>query len=85
MCGGGELLGKHLRSNFLENKILNMIKNFAKNESGAVTIDWVILTAGVVVLGIASYNIVKDITSDLANNTVTDMEEFNCGLFSDCD
>lgn len=65
--------------------MLNMIKNFAKNESGAVTIDWVILTAGVVVLGIASYNIVKGITSDLANNTVTDMEEFNCGLFSDCD
>lgn len=65
--------------------MLNMIKNFAKNESGAVTIDWVILTAGVVVLGVASYNIVKGITSDLANNTVTDMEEFNCGLFSDCD
>jgi len=65
--------------------MLNMIKNFAKNESGAVTIDWVILTAGVVVLGITAYNIVKDITSDLANNTVTDMEEFNCGLFSDCD
>lgn len=65
--------------------MLNMIKNFAKNESGAVTIDWVILTAGVVVLGIASYNIVKGITSDLANNTVTDMEEFNCGLFSDCE
>ena len=65
--------------------MLNMIKNFAKNESGAVTIDWVILTAGVVVLGITAYNNVKDITSDLANNTVTDMEEFNCGLFSDCD
>ena len=65
--------------------MLNMIKNFAKNESGAVTIDWVILTAGVVVLGITSYNIVKDITSDLANNTVTDMEEFNYGLFSDCE
>lgn len=61
--------------------MLNMIKNFAKNESGAVTIDWVILTAGVVVLGIASYNIVKDITSDLANNTVDAMEKFNSELF----
>ena len=65
--------------------MLNMIKNFAKNETGAVTIDWVILTTGVVVLGITAHNIVKDITSDLANNTVTAMEEFNCGLFSDCE
>lgn len=24
--------------------------NFAKNESGAVTVDWVVLTAGIVVL-----------------------------------
>lgn len=64
--------------------MLNMIKNFAKNESGAVTIDWVILTAGVVVLGIASYNIVKGITDSLATNTVTEMEDFNCGLFNEC-
>ena len=61
--------------------MLNMIKNFAKNESGAVTIDWVILTAGVVVLGIASYNIVKGITNSLANNTVDAMERFNSELF----
>jgi Flp pilus assembly pilin Flp len=64
--------------------MLNMIKNFAKNESGAVTIDWVILTAGVVVLGIASYNIVKGITDSLATNTVTEMEGFNCSLFGNC-
>jgi len=61
--------------------MLNMIKNFAKNESGAVTIDWVILTAGVVVLGIASYNIVKGITDSLATNTVDKMETFNDELF----
>ena len=63
--------------------MLNMIKNFAKNESGAVTIDWVILTAGVVVLGITSYNIVKDITSSLANNTVSSMTTFNNSLFNE--
>ena len=61
--------------------MLNMIKNFAKNESGAVTIDWVILTAGVVVLGIASYNIVRGITKDLADNTVASMSAFNTSLF----
>jgi len=62
--------------------MLNMIKNFAKDESGAVTIDWVILTAGVVVLGITSYNIVKGVTSTLATNTVSEMQDFNDGLFN---
>ena len=61
--------------------MLNMLKNFAKIESGAVTIDWVILTAGVVVLGIASYNIVQGITDSLATNTVDAMEKFNNSLF----
>lgn len=62
--------------------MLNMIKNFAKDESGAVTIDWVILTAGVVVLGITSYNIVKGVTSTLATNKVSEMQDFNDGLFN---
>jgi len=31
----------------------NMIKNFAADESGAVTVDWVVLTAAIVGLGIA--------------------------------
>jgi len=30
-----------------------MIKNFAADESGAVTVDWVVLTAAIVGLGIA--------------------------------
>ncbi|WP_425516554.1 Flp family type IVb pilin, partial [Pseudohalocynthiibacter aestuariivivens] len=33
--------------------MLNFIKNFAKDESGAVTVDWVVLTAAIVGLGIA--------------------------------
>ena len=31
----------------------NMIKNFVNDESGAVTVDWVVLTAAIVGLGIA--------------------------------
>ncbi len=61
--------------------MLNMIKNFAKDESGAVTIDWVILTAGVVVLAITSYNIIKGVTSDLANETKAEVDGFNDCLF----
>lgn len=62
--------------------MLNMIKNFAKDESGAVTIDWVILTAGVVVLAITSYNIIKDVTSDLAGNTEEAVTAFDDCLFN---
>ena len=31
--------------------MLNFIKNFRNDESGAVTVDWVVLTAAVVLLG----------------------------------
>ena len=32
-------------------KLLNLFKNFNSNESGAVTVDWVVLTAAIVGLG----------------------------------
>jgi Flp pilus assembly pilin Flp len=42
---------------------MNMIKNlmaaFAKDESGAVTVDWVVLTAAVVGLGFVATNAVS--------------------------
>ncbi len=34
-------------------KFLNLIKNFHNDESGAVTVDWVVLTAAIVGLGLA--------------------------------
>lgn len=34
-------------------KLFAMIKNFGKDEAGAVTVDWVVLTAAIVGLGIA--------------------------------
>ncbi len=33
--------------------MLNFIKNFCNDEDGAVTVDWVVLTAAIVGLGIA--------------------------------
>ena len=52
----------------------NMIKNFAADESGAVTVDWVVLTAAIVGLGLAVMTVVSggvetlstDISDDLA-------------------
>lgn len=53
----------------------NLFKTFAKNESGAVTVDWVVLTAGIVGLGIgvihslmsSSENVASNISSQVAD------------------
>ena len=34
-------------------KLFNLFKNFKKDEDGAVTVDWVVLTAALVGLGLA--------------------------------
>ena len=39
--------------------MINFIKNFRKDENGAVTVDWVVLTAAVVGLGFAVLGTVK--------------------------
>ncbi|MFN4058943.1 MAG: hypothetical protein ACK4HW_12305 [Roseinatronobacter sp.] len=43
-------------------------KAFAANESGAVTVDWVVLTAAIVGLGIAVIASVRTGTQGLATN-----------------
>ncbi|OAN74595.1 hypothetical protein A8B78_03970 [Jannaschia sp. EhC01] len=45
---------------------MNMIKNFASNESGAVTVDWVVLTAALVGLGLAVMAVVSGGVEDLS-------------------
>ena len=40
--------------------MINLFKNFSKDEDGAVTVDWVVLTAAVVglgIVGVASVNV----------------------------
>ncbi|TMV78670.1 hypothetical protein FGG78_26415 [Thioclava sp. BHET1] len=39
-------------------KLLNILKNFRNDEDGAVTVDWVVLTAAIVALGILVMNTV---------------------------
>lgn len=46
----------------------NMIKNFAADESGAVTVDWVVLTAAIVGLGIAVMASVSTGVNDLGTD-----------------
>ena len=51
----------------------NMIKNFVSNESGAVTVDWVVLTAAIVGLGLAVMSVVSGGTEDLTNKIGTQL------------
>ncbi|HHB82718.1 MAG TPA: hypothetical protein ENK61_04510 [Devosia sp.] len=47
------------------------IKNFVKSEDGAVTVDWVVLTAAVVGLALAAVAAVKGGVDTLASNIKT--------------
>ncbi len=47
---------------------MKLFMNFAKDESGAVTVDWVVLTAAIVGLGIAVMASVSDGLEDLSGD-----------------
>jgi Flp pilus assembly pilin Flp len=47
--------------------MLNFIKTFRADEDGAVTVDWVVLTAAIVGLGIAVLTTVSGGANDLAD------------------
>ena len=46
--------------------MIKFIKNFRKDENGAVTVDWVVLTAAVVGLAVAAYTTIETNTKTLA-------------------
>lgn len=45
--------------------MMNFIKNFRKDEDGAVTVDWVVLTAAIVGLAVVAFNTIGTNTADL--------------------
>lgn len=49
--------------------MINFIKNFRKDEDGAVTVDWVVLTAAVVGLAIAAYGAIQTNTDQVLTAT----------------
>ena len=51
--------------------MINFIKNFRQDENGAVTVDWVVLTAAVVGLGVAAFTAVESSTSTLTTEMTT--------------
>ncbi|WP_170761736.1 Flp family type IVb pilin [Ruegeria lacuscaerulensis] len=51
--------------------MIKFIKNFRKDEDGAVTVDWVVLTAAIVGLAAVAYTQVGNGTNELANTVET--------------
>ncbi len=54
--------------------MLKFINKFRKDEDGAVTVDWVVLTAAVVALAAAAYNSIYAGTSNLSADTQSFIE-----------
>ena len=57
----------------------NFIKAFASDENGAVTVDWVVLTAAVVGLAVAAYGSIQTGTSNLTAATNTALGNMTVG------
>ena len=62
-------LGQREQTRTMEIKMINFIKNFRKDEDGAVTVDWVVLTAAVVGLAIAAYGTIQENTDAVLTST----------------
>ncbi|MFO7920038.1 pilus assembly protein [Rhodobacteraceae bacterium W635] len=55
-------------------RVFAAISSFARSESGAVTVDWVVLTAALVGLGLAVTNTVSDGLESLSNEIRIQLE-----------
>ena len=60
-------------------KLFKLFKNFKKDESGAVTVDWVVLTAAIVGLGLAVIAAVAPGATDLASDISGNLTNRNLG------
>eukprot|EP00326_Haptolina_ericina_P030289 CAMPEP_0181170892 /NCGR_PEP_ID=MMETSP1096-20121128/1611_1 /TAXON_ID=156174 ORGANISM="Chrysochromulina ericina, Strain CCMP281" /NCGR_SAMPLE_ID=MMETSP1096 /ASSEMBLY_ACC=CAM_ASM_000453 /LENGTH=99 /DNA_ID=CAMNT_0023258489 /DNA_START=75 /DNA_END=375 /DNA_ORIENTATION=- len=59
--------------------MMKFIKNFRKDEDGAVTVDWVVLTAAVVGLAVAAYQSIENGATALTASTGTFLTEQDPG------
>ncbi|MEP2922177.1 hypothetical protein [Sulfitobacter sp.] len=51
--------------------MMKFVKNFRNDEDGAVTVDWVVLTAAVVGLAIAAYGSIQTGATNMTSNTTS--------------
>ncbi|EDQ03512.1 hypothetical protein DSM14862_03741 (plasmid) [Sulfitobacter indolifex] len=55
---------------------LNM-KRFSRDEDGAVTVDWVVLTAAIVGLAVVAFGAIEGATSDMASDIASEITASN--------
>ena len=60
--------------------MIKFIKNFRKDEDGAVTVDWVVLTAAVVGLAAVAYNAIGTGTRDISDNVGANLTTASAGV-----
>ncbi|MEO8242558.1 MAG: pilus assembly protein [bacterium] len=60
-------------------KLLNLFKTFKSDEAGAVTVDWVVLTAAIVGLGMVVMTTVGGGITGLGDKIVTDLDARSSG------
>jgi Flp pilus assembly pilin Flp len=60
-------------------KLLSIFKTFKKDEAGAVTVDWVVLTAAIVGLGMVVMVSVGNGITGLGNSIVSDLASRQSG------
>lgn len=58
-------------------KLFALLKKFRADEAGAVTVDWVVLTAAVVALGFAAMSTVQGGIGKAATNISTNLAAVN--------
>jgi Flp pilus assembly pilin Flp len=56
-------------------KALNLFKRFQKNEDGAVTVDWVVLTAAIVGLGLIVMAAIRPAITGLSSSIASEINE----------
>lgn len=61
-------------------KLKNLFKKFSQDESGAVTVDWVVLTAAIVGLGMVVMTTVGGGIRTLAGNISSDVAVLPVGV-----
>ncbi|MBL4916456.1 Flp family type IVb pilin [Szabonella alba] len=61
-------------------KLQNLFKKFFNDESGAVTVDWVVLTAAIVGLGMIVMTTIGGGITTLSENIETDIQDRAIGF-----
>jgi Flp pilus assembly pilin Flp len=56
-------------------KALNLFKRFQKDEDGAVTVDWVVLTAAIVGLGLIVMAAIRPAITGLSSSIASEINE----------